>query len=333
MQSVLMKELKLKAQGNPKKVVFPETHDEKIIRAARMVLDEGIAYPILVGERLSIINLGNSIGIDLKGIKIVDNETDPIPDKFVQEFIKINPVLSEDFARDLLTDPLNYGAMMLRMGKSDAMVAGLCHTTGEIIMISNMIIGLQEGINTASSIFLMSIPNYKGSEGNMLVFADGGVCPDPTPEELADIAISTADTVAGMLGWEPRIAMLSFSTKGSACHPRTERVLKALAIVKRRRPDILIDGELQGDAALVEEIAKKKVPGGSPVAGKANILIFPDLDSANIAYKLVQRLANADAYGPFLQGFAKTVSDLSRGSSIDDIIGVTVMAVVRAQSL
>jgi phosphate acetyltransferase len=217
------------------------------------------------------------------------------------------------------------------LNEANCMVAGLSHTTGEVIMASELIIGLSEGISTVSSMGIMDIPGYEGPEGSLLAIADCAVCPAPGSNELADIAISTADTVKSLMDWEPRVALLSFSTKGSAGHERVDMVLKALEIVQKRRPDILIDGELQLDSAIVPEVAARKIPGGSPVAGRANVLIFPDLESGNIGVKLVQRFAHAVAYGPLLQGFAKPVSDLSRGAPVEEIIGAITMAVIRAQ--
>jgi phosphate acetyltransferase len=195
-----------------------------------------------------------------------------------------------------------------------------------------MIIGLKEGISIVSSMGIMSIPGYEGPEGDMLGIADCAVCPAPNPDELADIAISTADTVSRLMGWEPRVALLSFSTKGSASHDRVDQVLKALELVRERRPELLIDGELQLDSAIVPEVAAKKIKGESPVAGKANILIFPDLNAGNIGVKLVQHFAKAIAHGPLLQGFAKPVSDLSRAAPVDEIVGAATMAIVCAQN-
>lgn len=199
-------------------------------------------------------------------------------------------------------------------------------------MASEMIIGLQEGISTVSSTGILLIPGYEGPEGNLLGIADCAVCPAPDSKELADIAISTADTLHSLMGWEPRVALLSFSTKGSASHDRVATVLKALEMVRERRPDLLIDGELQLDSAIVPEVAAKKVRGDSPVAGRANILIFPDLNAGNIGVKLVQRFAKGVAYGPLLQGFAKPVSDLSRGAPVEEIVGAVTMVAVRAQN-
>jgi phosphate acetyltransferase len=251
--------------------------------------------------------------------------------QFVSAYSKINPDFPGAAVKRMLRDQLNFAAMMVKLDEADCMVAGLSHTTGEVIMASEMIIGLKEGISTVSSMGIMSIPGYEGPEGNLLAIADCAVCPAPDSNELADIAISTADTVNSMLGWEPRIALLSFSTKGSASHERVDAILKTLEMVRERRPDLVIDGELQLDSAIVPEVAERKVAGGSPVAGRANILIFPDLNSGNIGVKLVQRFAKAVAYGPLLQGFAKPVSDLSRGAPVEEIVGAATMVAVRAQ--
>jgi phosphate acetyltransferase len=327
-----MKQLQLKAKANPQRVVLPEAGEEKILHAARQVRDMGIAYPMLVGKPETVSALAGSIGVSLDGITVVDHTDQEKVEHFVSEYAKIDPDFPASAVKRMLKDPLNFAAMMVRLGEADCMVAGLSHTTGEVIMASEMIIGLQEGISTVSSMGIASIPGYKGPEGNLLGVADCAVCPAPEPNELADIAISTADTVRSLMGWEPRVALLSFSTKGSASHERVDKVVKALEIVHERRPDLLIDGELQLDSAIVPEVAAKKVPGDSPVAGRANILIFPDLNAGNIGIKLIQRFANGVAYGPMLQGFAKPVSDLSRGAPVEEIVGAITMVAVRAQN-
>jgi phosphate acetyltransferase len=292
----------------------------------------GIAYPILVGEPKAVSALTGGIGLSLDGITLVDHTDKGKVEQFTSEYTKINPDFPVSATKRMLRDPLYFAAMMVKLGEADCMVAGLSHTTGEVIMVSEMIIGLQEGISTVSSTGILSIPGYEGPEGSLLGIADCAVCPAPDSKELADIAISTADTLHRLLGWEPRVALLSFSTKGSATHERVDTVLKALEMVRERRSELLIDGELQLDSAIVPEVAARKVKGGSPVAGKANILIFPDLDAGNIGVKLVQQFARAAAYGPLLQGFARPVSDLSRGAPVDEIVGATTMVAVRAQN-
>jgi phosphate acetyltransferase len=327
-----MEQLRLKAKNNPQRVVLPEAEEEKILRAARQVRDMGIAYPVLVGKPETVSSFAANIGVSLDNITVVDHTNEEKVEYYVNEYLKSNPDFPSSAIKRMLRDPLNFAAMMVRLGEADCMVAGLNHTTGEIILASEMIIGLKEGISTVSSMGIASIPGYKGPEGNLLVFADCAVCPAPEPNELADIAISTADTTRSLMDWEPRVALLSFSTKGSATHELVDKVVKALEIVHERRPDLLIDGELQLDSAIVPEVAAKKVPGESPVAGRANILIFPDLNAGNIGIKLIQRFSNAVAFGPMLQGFAKPVSDLSRAAPIEEIVGAIIMVAVYAQS-
>jgi len=331
MSTDLIKDLQSKAKANPQRVVLPEAHEEKILRAARQVRDTGVAMPILVGEAEAVSVLAERIGVSLQGISVVDHRDEERAGRLAESYAKINPEFPVRAAKRLLKDPLSFAAMMVKLDEADYMVAGLSHTTGEVIMASEMIIGLKEGISTVSSMGIISIPGYEGSEGNLLAIADCAVCPAPGSQELADIAISTADAVQKLMGWEPRVALLSFSTKGSASHERVDVVLKALEMVHERRPDLSIDGELQLDAAIVPEVAARKAPGGSAVAGRANILIFPDLESGNIGVKLVQQFAHAMAYGPLLQGFAKPVSDLSRGAPLEEIVGAITMAAVYAR--
>lgn len=327
----LMKELQTKAKANPKKVVFPEAEEEKILRAARQLRDMGVAYPTLVGVPDDISALADKIGISLEGITVVDRKDEQKIQSLAEGYAAVNPDFPVDVVKHMMKNPLYFGALMVKLEEVDCMVAGLSHTTGDVIMASEMIIGLKEGLSTVSSMGVLTIPGYEGPEGNLLAIADCAVAPAPDPKELADIAITTADTVKQLLGWEPRVALLSFSTKGSAEHERVDIVLKALEMVKEREPGLLIDGELQLDSAIVPEVAAKKVKEDSPVAGKANTLIFPDLNAGNIGVKLVQRFAGGVAYGPMLQGFAKPVSDLSRGAPVEEIVGATTMVVVCAQ--
>jgi phosphate acetyltransferase len=332
MTTDIMEQLRARARANPQRVVFPEAREEKILRAVCEIRDQGIAQPMLIGTPDVISVQAQGMGLSLEAIQIIDHTAQETVERFAEAFGKVNSDFPASAIKRKLRDPLMFAAMMARLDEADCMVAGLSHTTGEVIMASEMIIGLQEGISTVSSTGILVIPGYEGPEGSLLGIADCAVCPAPGSQELADIAISTADTIRTLLDWEPRVALLSFSTKGSAGHERVDTVLKALEMVRERRPDILIDGELQLDAAIVPEVAAKKVKGDSPVAGKANILIFPDLGSGNIGVKLVQCFAHAVAYGPLLQGFAKTVSDLSRGAPVEEIIGAVTMAVVRAQN-
>lgn len=328
-----MQQLIEKAKSTPKKVVFPESTEQKILASARRLVDQEICIPVLIGQREDLESVASAFNISLEGMEIVQI-TDEKLDAYVQEYVAASkkPITDEE-ARTFLAQPVNYAAMMVKAGDADTFIAGLSHPTKDVIIAGYKILGMEEGIKTFSSIFLMRIPNYEGPEGELLVFADCAVNPDPNSQQLADIAISTAGTTKDLLGWDPRVAMLSFSTKSSAQHCRIDKVTDALKIVQEKRPDIKIDGDLQLDAAIVPSVAARKVPGDSPVAGKANVLIFPDLDAGNIAYKMVQRLANADAYGPLLQGFSKPICDLSRGSEVEDIVGATIMTVVRTQAV
>lgn len=269
------------------RIVLPEVHDERIVEAARRMRELGLAYPILP-ERI---------------------EDDPRLEAYAALYPG-NPKIGLRAVKK----PLFHAGMMVKAGDADAMLAGVSCPTARVIEAGMMTIGLAPGMRAASSFFLMSLP------GRTLVYADCAVNVDPDPETLADIAIASAHSFRVLTGETPRVAMLSFSTKGSASHPHVDKVLAALEIARGRDPQLAIDGELQADAALVEGVARKKVTEPSEVAGQANVLIFPDLNSGNIGYKLTQYLAGAKAIGPILQGFAKPVSDLSRGASVDDIV-------------
>ncbi len=331
MSTDIMKDLESRARANPQRVALPEATEERILQAAREVWDRGVARPLLVGEPGLIAAAAETAGLSVEGMTIVDPTDEAAVDGFARKFSEMNPDYPPRAVKRMLRNPLNFAAMMVKFDEADCMVAGLTHTTGDVIMAGQMILGMREGISTVSSMGIMSIPGFEGPEGNLLAIADCAVCAAPGPNELADIAISTSDTVKRLLGWEPRVALLSFSTKGSASHDRVDLVLEALQLVRERRPELLIDGELQLDAAIVQEVAARKVKEGSPVAGRANVLIFPSLESGNIGVKLVQRFANAVAYGPLLQGFSKPISDLSRGAPVKEIIGTITMVAVSAQ--
>lgn len=326
----LMNEIKEKARQNRKHIVLAEGTEKRIIEAAVTILKEGIADVILLGDKNEINKAADSL--DLTGIQIIDPKTSLKLEQYTQTLYELRKKkgLTLDKACILMLDVLYYGAMMIKMGDADGMVAGSVHSTGDVLRPALQIIKTAPGISVVSSCFIMDVPNKQYGDHGILIFADCAVNPNPTAEQLAAIAISSAHTGKALAGLTPKVAMLSFSTKGSAAHEFVDKVVEATRIAKELDPALMIDGELQADAALVERVGQLKSPG-SPVAGKANVLIFPDLQSGNIGYKLVQRLANADAIGPICQGLAKPVNDLSRGCSVEDIINVVAITSVQAQ--
>jgi phosphate acetyltransferase len=326
-----MDKIKIEAKKNPKRIVLPEIEDERILKAAAIVASEKIAIPVLIGDKDRIEENAHKFGIDLELAELVDPKESKI-EKYLSMYCEKRSV-SKRVAHSVLRKPLYFSCMMVEAGDAHGMVAGATYTSGEIIAATELIIGLQKGISVPSSFMLMDVPSFEGGEKGALIFADVAVNPDPSSECLCDIAIASAISARNMLRWEPKIAMLSFSTKGSASHPLVDKVVEATNLVKKKDPSLLVDGEVQADAALVPAVSQRKIKGENVLGGKANVLIFPNLDSANIGYKLVQWLAKAKAYGPVLQGFAKPVSDLSRGATVEDIIGTIAILSVHAQKM
>ena len=320
----IITKLKNSISNRNTKVVYPEGCEPAILQTARRLMEEEIAVPILLGSKDLIGETAASAGVDIRGIQMIDPAASLAANRYAEEFAAFSP-LPKDVLLKMIRKSIAFGCIMVRTGDADMVIAGISHPTEEVILNGRFFIGMQEDITSPSSFMLMDIPGYSGEEGSLLVYADASVNPDPSPEELADIAMITAQNVQSMLGWEPRVAMLSFSTCGSACHPHVDKVTRALEIVQEKNKSLLIDGEFQLDTAIVRDVAQRKLNRESAVAGRANILIFPDLDAANIAYKITQRLAGAAGYGMVLQGFAKPICDLSRGATAEDIYGLTLM--------
>mgnify|MGYP001277187575 CR=1 FL=1 len=330
----LVDQIKTKARTNTQTVVLPESYDDRMIEAAAQIVGDNLAKVVLLGDPAALKAKALELGVSLDAVELLDPKAAPQLDDYVAELVKLREKkgLTAEQARETLTgdDNLFFGAMMVHKGDAGGMVAGAYNTTGDVLRAAFQVIGTAPGMKTVSSVFLMVTKNPDFGENGVLCFADCAVNPNPNAQALAEIAVSTASSCKSFPGVDARVAMLSFSTKGSASHEDCDKVLEAMKIAKELAPELQIDGELQADAALLPKVGEKKAPG-SPVAGKANTLIFPDLDAGNIGYKLVERVAGAEAVGPIVQGLAKPVNDLSRGCSVEDIVSVSAITAVQAQ--
>jgi len=321
-----------KAKKNPKSIVLPEGEEPRMIKASETIINESFASLILLGKEENIKSKARELGIELSNkIKIINPKDSEKLKEYAESYYQIrkNKGLSLDEAYQLLENPLYFGALMVYHDDADGLVAGSINATGDVFRPALQTIKTASGISIVSSSFIMVVPDCSYGENGVMVFADCAINPEPNAEQLADIAIASAATGKALVGFEPKVAMLSFSTKGSAKHPLVDKVIEATKIVQEKKPELLIDGELQADAALIPSIGERKAPN-SKIAGNANVLIFPDLQSGNIAYKLTERLAKAEAIGPVSQGMRKPVNDLSRGCSAEDIVNVVAITVLQA---
>lgn len=320
-----------KAKSNPQKVAFPEALNKKILQAAYETGKEGYIIPVLVGDAEAIKHAISEEQYEEAVFEIVDIEEETYKNSLIEKYVALPyTLLKEKALNRRMKDALYYAMVMQAVGEADVTFAGIDYTTGDVLLAGQMIIGLKPGISTISSIGLCDIPGYEGSEGSLLAVGDSAVCTNPTAEQLASIAISACDTVKSLLDWEPKCACVCYSTLGSGQGELVDKVVEAVKIANEQRPDLLIDGEFQFDAAISPVIAEKKVKRESKVAGKANVVIWPDLNVGNVAVKLIQQFGHADAYGPMLQGFNKVVCDCSRSAPVSELKGNIVISAVRA---
>ncbi len=321
-----------RAKQSPKRACFPESSNVDILRTAARVVEEGMGTPVLVGVEDEVRALAAKNDISVEGFEFFDNTVEDNRRELAGKFLaQDSETYSEKALMRKSKDPVNCAMIMLAGGLVDCVAAGKDYSTGDVVFSASSFVGLAEGVGSPSSLGIADIPGFEGPQGSMLGLADCAITAQPTAADLAGIAISSADTAATLLGWEPRVAMLAFSTKGSAEHDTIDVVREAVERVHELRPDIVCDGELQFDAAIVPAVAAHKVHGESPVAGRANILVFPNLHAGNIGVKMVQIFGHANAYGPVLQGFAKPVCDFSRSAPVDEMLGNVAMLIVRAK--
>ena len=328
----MVDDIKKKAQSKLMTIVLPEGDEPRTVQAAKIIKDDGLAKPVLLGSKTAVEKTAKDTNTDITGIEIIDPATSLKAEAYAKELFELRKAkgVTEEDAAKLVQDVMYYGIMMVKTGDADGLVSGAVHTTGDMLRPALQLIKTKPGIKVVSSSFLMDCPNKNLGHHGLLVYADCVVMPNPTADELAEIGISAADTAKRLCGIEePKVAFLSFSTKGSAKHELVTKVQQAVAKAHELAPDLCLDGEMQFDAALVPEIGASKAPG-SPVAGHANVLIFPDLQAGNIGYKITQRIGGAECFA-VLQGLAKPCNDLSRGCSVEDIVNTVAFTAVQAQ--
>ncbi|HOA82128.1 MAG TPA: phosphate acetyltransferase [Defluviitaleaceae bacterium] len=322
--------IKQKAKADKKTIVLPESQDLRVLKATEKIIKEDLAKVILIGNEKEILEKAE--GLNISGAEIIDPGSYAQMNDFIDALVELrkNKGMTKEKATELLQDPLYFGVMMVKKGIAHGMVAGAVNSTADVLRPSLQILKTAPNTKLVSSFFVMVVPDCEYGEKGVFIFSDAGLVPNPNSEELAAIAVSSAKSFKHLVGAEPIVGMLSFSTKGSACHPDVDKVIEATKMAKELAPELKIDGEFQLDAAIVPSVGASKAPD-SEIAGKANVLIFPDLDAGNIGYKLTQRIAKAEAYGPITQGIAKPVNDLSRGCTDEDIVGVVAITCVQAQ--
>lgn len=332
MSSNLMAELEIKAKKSPQRIAFPESGNEMILKAAEEIYKRQIGYPMIVGNERIVRDFAAGIGVSVEGFTFYDHNDEDLRMSLAKEYAVKYSDLSEKSVIRKLKDSMNMAMMLLKLGKADGVAAGREYTTADVIIAAQAFIGLKDGFSSISSLGILDAPGFEGPEGNMLAIADCAVNAQPDAMDLADIAIASAETVRNILGWEPRVAMLSFSTCGSSEHETIDVIREGIKLAKERCPELKIDGEFQLDTAIIPRTAAIKVKRESEVAGRANVLIFPNLHAGNIGVKLIQIFGKANAYGPVLQGFSKPICDFSRNAPLAEMMGNIIMLIIRAQA-